>query len=362
MNKGERLLYVDVLKICSAWLVIYCHLPAYHYSFEHHNQYQIFFMIISMFARLCVPVFFMCSGILLLDKEESWPDVFRKRVLKVILTILVFGAVYYLLTASRGGYGDTITPSPWHFITLIVRNEIDGAYWYLYAYLGFLFVLPIVRRGVRQITASEIRVLLVIHFVTSSAVPIINLILDSLAGPDNIYRLSVPEPFSVPFAMTRAFFYPVLGYFIDSRVDTEKIKTRHIVLMFFTLALCIAISCICTLAEGSLTGVYTQNYVLLFDYVIAFIVFLLVKRILQRRQFRRPGIPRRINAFAQLTYGIYLLDPILRLLIYREVYGAATVMFDTFTSSVLWCCFSMLLGGLLTALLRKTPVKTICGL
>lgn len=362
MNKGKRLLYVDVLKICSAWLVIYCHLPAYHYSFEQHNQYQIFFMIISMFARLCIPVFFMCSGILLLGKEESWQEVFRKRVLKMIFTILVFGALCYLLKVSRGGYGDAVRPSLWHFITRLLGNEIDGAYWYLYAYLGFLLLLPLIRRGVRQITASEIRMLFVIHFLTSTAVPVINLLLEYLARTDDIYKLAVPEAFSVPFAMIRAFFYPILGYYIDTRVDTGNIKTRHILLLLCSVALCIAVPCLCTLAEGRLLGYYTQNYVLTFDYMLAVCIFLLVRHFLSGERFTRPGAGRALSAVAGLTFGIYLLDPILRALMFWELYDMASGYLNTFTGSVLWCFFSMILCGLITALLKKTPVKNLCGL
>ena len=58
-----------------------------------------------------------------------------------------------------------------------------GAYWYLYCYLGFLLLLPLLRRIANGMTKQDFILLLLIHFIFSSLMPVINMILGAYEIP-----------------------------------------------------------------------------------------------------------------------------------------------------------------------------------
>ena len=49
-----------------------------------------------------VPLFYMVSGALLLGKNESFGELARKRILRIVAVIVIFSLLYYLKFAVRG--------------------------------------------------------------------------------------------------------------------------------------------------------------------------------------------------------------------------------------------------------------------
>lgn len=86
---------------------------------------------------------------------------------------------------------------------MIAKNlDETGSYWYLYAYLGFLCLLPFMQKMAKQMSRSDFYTLLVLHFALWSVNPICNLCL-RLAGRE---CFSLAGEFSVPLVTTAAFF------------------------------------------------------------------------------------------------------------------------------------------------------------
>lgn len=69
------------------------------------------------------------------------------------------------------------------FLYGVIAKNLDetGAYWYLYAYFGFLCLLPFMQKMSKQMSRSDFYTLLVLHFALWSVNPICNLCL-RLAG------------------------------------------------------------------------------------------------------------------------------------------------------------------------------------
>lgn len=106
------------------------------------------------------------------------------------------------------------------------------------------------------------------------------------------------------------------------------------------------------------TGTFTENYVELFDYIIAisayiivkyFIVVICNKNILEKLS----GI---ICLIGSLTFGMYLFDPFWKLIFYDGYEKRAEVLLPTLLVSFGWCIISMILSGILTYILRKLPL------
>ncbi|MDE6214340.1 MAG: acyltransferase family protein, partial [Lachnospiraceae bacterium] len=118
--------------------------------------------------KINVPLFFMVSGALLLEKQENIVTVLKKRISRVCLVILLFELGIFIecrLYALAQGRDYEFTVK--RFIYGVFARELDetGAYWYLYAYLGFLCLLPLLQKLAKQMSRSDFYTLLTLHFV-----------------------------------------------------------------------------------------------------------------------------------------------------------------------------------------------------
>ena len=89
-----RLYYIDLLRIISAFCVVLLHSSAYgtqNYTGECFDG----FVLMNSFTRFAVPIFFMCSGAVILDGDYRFEDVYKR--IKRILFPLSFWGVFYEL-------------------------------------------------------------------------------------------------------------------------------------------------------------------------------------------------------------------------------------------------------------------------
>lgn len=238
----------------------------------------------------------------------------------------------------------------------MLSGSIEGteAYWYLYSYLGLLLMLPFLQRIVKDVKRQDVYVLMFLRFIVLSLLPILNLCL-RLLGNEGI---SLSESLELPFAISRPFFYSLIGYYMEFHVDVKSLSKKKVGMLIAATGIGICISCLCTFCEGKFVGTYTQNYIQLFDYLIAIAVFLLIKYIVlvivpESSDGKFAGTIRLVGS---LTFGIYLLDPYLKWLFCNQYQAFAEPYLPTVFVSIGWCVVSMMLGGVLTYVLKKLPI------
>ncbi len=345
--------YYEWIRLTACFFVIFNHLKGYVLFQNASGIKQIFYTVISVITKINVPLFFMVSGALLLEKQEDIVTVLKKRISRICLVILLFELGIYTecwLYASVQGRDYEFTVK--RFFYGIINRSLDetGSYWYLYAYLGFLFLLPLMQKLARQMSRSDFYALAALHFVIMSALPICNFVL-SLAGCD---VLSTAEEFSVPLATTAAFFYPLIGYYIDKKIDVRTVSGRQWAGLFTAVFAGIGTSCLITRASGA-AG---EEYLILFDYLLASAVFLSIKYITVVRvpALSSGKIAEAVCFMGSLTLGIYLLDHYFKLVLYNGYETFAESFLPSLFASFGWCAVSMVLGGSVTWILKKLPL------
>ena len=154
----------------------------------------------------------------------------------------------------------------------------------------------------------------------------------------------------------------MIGYYIDQKIEISKVTKKQLCGGVLAAVAGIAISCLVTYREGILTGTFTQNYVQLFDYVSAIVLFLLIKHTVLKRTARKvtaeTGNERKrlqIHHIGALTLGIYLLDPFLKEIIYNPYARLAERFIPVLICSLGWVVISMAAGGAITWVLKKIP-------
>ena len=178
---------------------------------------------------------------------------------------------------------------------------------------------------------------------------------------NNVPVLSISGYFSgtLNLATSKVLFYPLIGYYIDNNISVEKIKRPSVILLVLCAYMGIVISYFCTFYQGTHNAMkYTQDYVTLFDYLTTICAFVLIKYFCYKNMnfSNYPQFTRVITTIGPLTFGIYLLDPVLKGIMYSQFYEALRPEVMKIIVSILWCFTSMLLGGIITYLLKKVPV------
>lgn len=349
MNKRKA--YLDWLRVIAIALVIYNHLPAYALC-EENGTGQLFYGFLAAVTRMNVPLFLMVSGALLLNRDEDLRTLLKKRVLRFAAVIALFYTGLYLLSLLHDTilHGTAFAFSPKELIyglfsrSLIPR--VAGPYWYLYAYLGYLLMLPFLRSIARGMQKSHFMLLLVLHAAVFTVLPLTNLLLSACGAQP----LTPTADFSIPLAVTHIIFYPLVGYWLEHRTDAAALSRKQ-------LAVLIAAS-LAGLAGVDLLYCKTGSAgaLSMFDWVAAMTVFLLVKHTtLARDPGKEAEKPSRlIRTISTCTFGIYLLDPYLKLILFGAYYKFASRL-PELLSSLIWIPISIAVCSGLTWLLKKLP-------
>ena len=351
---GGRKVYLDWIRVIAIALVLFNHLPGYA-LYENGGAGRPFYLLCTLITRINVPLLLMVSGTLLLEREEPVGKVLKHRVLRIAGALVIAYVGLYLLRAAH----DTVlygAPFAFNFAELIPgilgRRLITAdaaSYWYLYAYLGYLLMLPFLRKAVRGMERSHWILLLALHGIIYTALPLINLLLPE----EN--RLYLSADFSVPLATTQAFFYTIAGYWLDRHDGFMNTGKKTLLTALAGLAATCAAGAVFLLTTGADEGL-TPMYMTLFDWVTAFCAFLVIKRV---TTVTLPGLSRgkhakRIAFISSLCFGIYLFDPWLKMVLFGPYYRAASFLPEMIRSLV-WIVISMAVGGLVTFMLKKIP-------
>ena len=355
-REARKKVYIELIRVLAFVLVMYNHLPGYTMYMYTKGVKQFVYMYISMITRINVPLFFMISGSLLLARKEEMGTVIRKRVPRQILVMLLFELALYLCYGLHANLrGETYALTAGHFLRGALAGNLDGmgSYWYMYAYLAFLLLLPFMQRAADGIKKEEIAVLFVLRLALFALLPVLNLLLH-LNGAE---PFRTAGKFELPLVTISAFFFPLIGYYLDRCVDIEKISGKKLAGLAGAATAGILLSCLCTLMEGKADGQLTQNFVRMTDAVSAAAAFIIIKYIMVvRKPFLSEGRSGSLICFVgSLTFGIYLLNPFLKLFFYQSYKAAAKVYLRGPILSVIWVLISMCAGGAITFLLKKIP-------
>ncbi len=292
MEKRKKY-YLDALRVAAVLLVMYNHSPAY-LSFQVQSgvEFEIS-MFLSMVCKIAVPVFFMISGALLLGKTESFSDLFRKRIVRCVLALAVFSFLYKLKMAVKGAASFSLLS----FILLLPREVAFLPYWYLYSYLGFLLLLPILRPLAQNMDRKTFQYLILLQIVFGCVFPVLG----------NLKQWWLCGYLSVSPILADLLFYPLVGYGIDRFVTEEEfrnwkgvfVNTALLISFYFTRKL--------VLKDYAQTGAYGELFLGFLTAIPAMLLFLDCRTLISEKWM--PGWLKKLLPFVgDMVFGIYLLD------------------------------------------------------
>ncbi|ABP61249.1 acyltransferase [Enterobacter sp. 638] len=167
--KPCRNISIELLRILCCFLVVAIHVAPMHdaylkldvSSFEKMES-----LLIQSVVRLGLPVFFIISGIFILNdnKKVGIAGFYRKRLVGLLIPFLVFSAIHYFIA----GYGIKEAEVPellqGYLVGLLSKTGIAVHFWFVYVMLGIYLVSPafsIMYSGISERGAVVIFIILI---------------------------------------------------------------------------------------------------------------------------------------------------------------------------------------------------------
>ena len=346
MKEAEhiRCANMDVLRIVASFMVIMIHVAAnkWHVTDVSSNEWVAMNFYDSA-ARSCVPIFFMLSGKLFLDREKMKPvsDMLKNNILKLAIIYVVWAALYAIDTI--GVRGVFTMPNALGELTKLI---IGAKYhlWFIPAMIGVYLLAPVMFSLKEYEKGKYVPYVLVMFFIFAILLTTIKII-----PFQNEYTEIMLD--KVQYELVGYSGYFLLGYYL-SKKEYPKIRKLMLVALF---AVIVVVSTIIGQAHainigepaGILYGYGTLPVFL--EAVLIFYCFLKIKIQVSAKTSKL------ITCISKCTLGIYLMH--LFIIERLEIWlGINTTSFNTWFSIPIICVAVFVISTIVTLVLSKIPV------
>lgn len=344
-TKSARLVYLELVRAIAIFLVVFNHTGAdgyYLYLTAHNKLVYAFDIFLTVGCKIAVPLFFMVSGALLLPRDESLSTLFRKRVLRFVLVIVIFSIFQYIYFLVNTG-------APFDIGFFLRATYSSGMlapqYWFLYAYLGGLLLLPFLRKMAVHLRPVHFIYLFVLELVFIGILPVFEYLLK--VGPAGLSVLPV---------VTSVVFFFLMGYFFENYVGEKFYRPRYAV---------IAVVCAIAVIEiaGFITRLQIQQtrqidwYLTLANNLIAvptISAFFLIKYAYKCRAWPS-WLNRAIVWFGANVFAVYLLENMFRDQL-EPLERALRPHLHRLPACFVWVICTVIAGTIAAVILRRIPL------
>lgn len=331
--------FLDILRIISIFLVLYVHTgEELMYSWIGKNGLKLFLGMSMTQLSVCgTSIFFIISGYLLLDKEESVLYLLKHRVLRFGILLFAFGFIQQFYEAVIYNNLQNLD-----FMTMFKRiysSYVIGQYWFLYSYFAFLLILPFLRAMVKNISTNQAVYLIAVYLIVEVFADLCERL------------LKLNRPAIVIPVLDTIIFLPVIGYFIKHTLENilKNKKSRIAIYVFGFLSwLFSVVYGIHTYKKHGETYGIDGLYI-----VVAVCLFIFVREIFSKRDFP-DGTVKLLEIIGHATLLIYLAEIQFKAATHF-VYSTLQPYLGCGLSGTIWLVVCMLFGTIVTFLLRLLP-------
>ncbi len=300
----KRNLNIEYLRVFACLSVILIHIfAAGRTDFPNHTEFEENFTKITIQClHFCVPIFFMITGALFLNKKDIN---LKKYIKKYLLALLIFGVIFAIFEEI---FNKNFTLAmPFKAFLNTIQGNSWGHMWYLHDLIGVMLMIPILII-VKEKDEKKLKYMFYLLIVSSFIIPL----LDTL--------LQINIKFTIPLKSEHLAFV-ILGY--ESFKFNKKINLKKsilgMIICFIVLIIICYIAYTYDIKRLGILGHYNSILIM----CLAFFIFKTFLNI----NFEK--IPRKITKivsdFSYSTFGIYLIHMLWINIIYKllkfNIYG-----------------------------------------
>lgn len=294
----NRILWIDLIKVVAAFAVVLLHSAApILYEFGKidalHWQYG---NIYDSAVRMCVPLFFMVSGALLLNQKEEPLKVFlTKRLHKVIIPLIAWSLIYILIKKIFGNQDLNVIQHM--FEGLVVKQYFH--LWFLYTIIGLYLFVPFLKIIIHN-SSKEIHVYFVVLWIVAvSIIPLLN----------KFAELDITIPNHMPM-MAGYVGYFVLGFLLSQMQLSKKILYIFIVLALISTLFTVVGTDYLTHKQNKFDG-WFYGYLSISTLIQSISYFIILKYLGKSSWWENCKLQSAAYIVSSASLGIYLIHPII---------------------------------------------------
>ena len=333
-NVKKRIFYYDELRAFAIILVIICHALILYKPYSNYVVVGKFLPMIYIVTHIAVPIFFMLSGALLLNRKIEFKSFFKKRFTRILLPF-----IFWVLIAIVTLYFFNGSNFSGLFKIIVGKQRWT---WFVWVMIGVYLFIPVVNSFIKDYGMKGCKYFLVLWLVT---------VLLETFHHYPFYRFDIS-------AFAGYMGYLVLGYYIthnDFKLNSKQMMLRGALLCI----VCLAIDCYLQVME--VPGIETK-YLSIFIVLASAGFFLFAKAYDQYCQVHNTSIWAKIHSgiengilgkavlsLSTCSFGMYLLNSIL----YRFVpdFALSTIKFFPLVFIVVF-----ILSWVIVSVLSRIPV------
>lgn len=346
----KRRIDLEIIRIIAILCVLINHTATNSYvSKDMYNSgtWYIIYLLLAATSRIAVPLFFMVSGALLLHRKESIREIIKHRVAKYLLIIMGFSIIQFLFQAMLG-YVSVNSADIHKWLVAMYTNSVIVPYWFLYAYLGVMLMLPFLRRMVINMQAEEFEYLIILHLIFFGLLPLI----ESYLQIDHIN-------ISIPLACELPLFYFIIGYYVDKKL---QVSSHSMVLLGIAAVTSVCVLTLNVYMSIQRLGVFENGTQYPFSSTLISIptitVFLAAKK-LGRHINSTQRISKIVFALGSASFGVYLWESIFDTISFDFYFWAKKVTIPFF-AWLMWIGIDYLSSSALVIIAKKAVYKLLC--
>ena len=345
-TQSKRIAYLDILRIIAVVLVIFNHTGSNGFQFFVQARGTFFYpvsLFISFFDKIAVPLFFMISGVLLIPKEESYKEVL-KRFIKFAAILFCVSVIMFIYRYLKK---DTMLFTFGEFFTALYSKGIILQYWYLYAYLAYILMLPFIRKLAKGMEEKDF-IWLLILFTLSTLLHILDYTVFKGKYLHN-------DHFDL-FIGINYVFYPLLGYYLEYKIPTERYNKKTLIILAVSSVIALSAMVFMAYIRCSALQSWTEEDIPFFNcfvFLPAMTVFVVSKMWFMKHPAKPRG-EKVLSAIAGTTFGLYLFEQIFRTEL-KFILEAMMKIIHPYIASWLWVLLVCIVGGCVVFLIRLIP-------
>lgn len=306
MNKN-RYIWLDCLKAFATFMIVMQHSVSYEWV-RLIEEPDIIWKIINfvfMIVKSGVPIFIMCSGVGMLQKERTIKDILCKNIVHIVKIytswMLIYG-IYHVIRLVLEGNASLRTA-----INAIVKDIIFGHYhtWFIITLIALYLITPFVSLIVKSNT--NIRYFLCLSIIFTIILPYIE-------KYEELSRLNtVIKDANMSFVVGYSLYY-VMGYYIAKLELTKHRKVITVITLMGSVLMAFLLSCRNAIEYGAeCQSIYTEFSIL--GFLISTSFFMVFRIVFEGNSEKPKNIKMKIAKISYYGIGIYLLHPLFLFLV-----------------------------------------------
>lgn len=337
--KRNKYVFMDVLRCFALIEIIYAHSWGLYADVS--GGERVLAWIIKCAVYTAVPIFFMISGALLLKKEDDLKTLLLHRFLRFAVVLVFCQAFQYLYSIKF----ELAAFSLQHFVQVLYSDLFASHYWYLYSYLAYILMLPLLRKMVKGMANKDYIYIFAIYFAVRCVYPVQYLLWGNSVEMIPNFRISL-------FLMQDAVFYPVLGHYLQNVLDINKVTKKAAWLLSGAAAVLLLVSIALdvfarNLGDGTDFDMYT------FACVPSAALFILSKRRYERKT-PKEGFAAVAGFFSGVNFATYLFHNVYMAWL-APVRDAMAPHIGIIPADVVYALMTFLVGSAISFVIRLIP-------